>query len=232
MDRKLLVVAWGIVLAWGIAPLGAQEGALTAMYGKGVHLYFSGQVFQADASFTAAIEGGSVDPRVYFFRGLNYLRLHREPEAMADFARGAALEAAAPGPPFDVSRALTRIQGGPRLLIERIRQKARLEAAVAAQAQQRDRYDELRPTEPDVLLAPPATAPEPVQPPAAGTAPVIDPFAEPATMPPAAPPAPAESPPVEAPPSAPMQGKAPAPASDPFAPPDPNKIADPPVERP
>lgn len=170
MDRKLLVTTWGVVLAFAAAPLAAQEGALTAMYGKGAHLYFSGQVFQANDALTAAIEGGSVDPRAYFFRGLNYLRLNREPEAMADFARGAALEAAAPGPPFDVSRALTRIQGGARMAIERARQKARLDAAVAAQAQQRQRYEEMR-AEPGTLLRPPAVAPAPSQPPAEGAAP-------------------------------------------------------------
>jgi hypothetical protein len=248
MDRKLLLMAWAVVLTGAISPLAAQEGPLTAMYGKGVHLYFSGQVFQSDAALTAAIEGGSADPRAYFFRGLNYLRMNREPEAMADFTRGAQLEAANPGPPFDVSRALVRIQGGARMAIERARQKARLEAAAAAQAEQRDRYEELRATDPRNMLTPPATAPAPGTAPAEGAAPVpmppaSDPFADPAATPPAAAPAaetpaaPAETPPattppaavpqVEAPPPAeapapaPMPATPPAPASDPFAPPAP-----------
>ncbi|MBI3466855.1 MAG: hypothetical protein HY000_27900 [Planctomycetes bacterium] len=236
MDRKLLVVALAIVVCGGTTPLAAQEGPLTAMYGKGVHLYFSGQVFQANDAFTAAIEGGSVDPRVYFFRGLNYLRMYRGPEAMADFARGAALEAASPGPPFDVSRALTRIQGGPRMAIERARQKARLDAAIAAQAEQRRRYEEMQAT-PATAVPPASTeAPAAAQPPAGTPPPVqVDPFAEPAATPPAATPpaaAPVEAPATESPAAKPAPTAPAAPNVDPFAPPAPDKIADPPAERP
>jgi hypothetical protein len=233
MDRKLLILALGLTIGVANRPLAAQEGPLTAMYGKGVHFYFSGQVFAANDAFTAAIDGGSVDPRVYFFRGLNNLRMYRQHEAMADFARGAALEAAAPGPPFDVSRALVRIQGGARLAIERARQKARLEAAIAAQAEQRRRYEEMQSA--PALTAPPAPADVPAAaPPAAATPPAaVDPFAEPAApaaTPPATPPAEA-APPAEAPAAAPMPAAPAAPNPDPFAPPAPGTVT-PQVEKP
>ena len=49
-------------------------------------------IVQAYEQLTAAIKGGSNDPRVFYFRGLTYLHLGRGQEATQDFQKGSALE--------------------------------------------------------------------------------------------------------------------------------------------
>ena len=54
----LCVAAIGFV-AQGVS---AQEGALSRLYGQGVHAYFGGNLAGAEKLFTQAIDGGSQDP--------------------------------------------------------------------------------------------------------------------------------------------------------------------------
>ena len=63
--------------------------------------------------------------RVYYFRGLSALRLGNQNNAADDFEKGASLEAER-GDSRTVSRALERIQGPIRMLLEESRTKARL----------------------------------------------------------------------------------------------------------
>ena len=98
-----------------------------AVYGAGVHSFFAGQLGRSYDDLTNAIEAGSRDPRVYYFRGLAALRMGRTDEAEADFTKGAELEA---DPErlmaVDVARSLERVQGPDRLQLERHRTRARL----------------------------------------------------------------------------------------------------------
>lgn len=127
MQRFRWILTLAGLLATG--PLLAQEMALSDMYGRGVHAYFSGQPQIAYERLTAAIKAGSHDPRAYYFRGLAYQWLGRPQEALADFRAGAALEHQDAGGVFGVDRSLERVQGPSRLMIERERAIARVGAA-------------------------------------------------------------------------------------------------------
>lgn len=227
MLRKLF---WVLVVgtALGAASLMAQDAILNQLYGQGVHKFFAGDYTSAFEDFNTAIQNGSDDPRCYYFRGLTYLNLGREDEARADFEKAAQLETGSPGKFFNVSRALERIQGRPRLLIEEYRTKARLSAMVEMEKQRRARYEQLRREEARVLdrapppvgipeATPPASVPQPAAP---AETPATPPAAQPAPAEPAPaqPPAPADEPAPTAPaePAAP-QPAAPAAEENPFA---------------
>ncbi len=56
------------------ATLRAQDGVLDEFYGTGVHNFYERDYFQAMHNLSTAIDGGSRDPRVYYYRGLSKLR--------------------------------------------------------------------------------------------------------------------------------------------------------------
>lgn len=106
----------------------ADEPAVAAMYGSGVHAYYAGGYQQSFDSLSRVIRIGTADPRAYYFRGLAALRMGRRDEAVADFTKGAELEADG-WSMRTVSRSLERVQGTDRLLLERSRSGARLAVA-------------------------------------------------------------------------------------------------------
>lgn len=106
----------------------ADEPAVAAMYGSGVHAYYAGGYQQSFDSLSRVIRIGTADPRAYYFRGLAALRMSRRDEAVADFTKGAELEAEG-WSMRTVSRSLERVQGPDRLLLERSRSGARLALA-------------------------------------------------------------------------------------------------------
>ena len=94
----------------------------TALYGRGVHAYFAGSMNDAANHFNSAISLGTRDPRVYYFRGLTYLREGRQYEAEADFDQAAQLEYQGITT-ANVGRALERVQGHQRLQLEKVRRQ-------------------------------------------------------------------------------------------------------------
>lgn len=165
------VVAWGWIVAVGAtlmssSPASAQIDVLNELYGSGVHAYNSGQYRDAYDDFTMAVRSGSKDPRVYYYRGLAYLRLGRPQEAQGDFQKAASLEMADTDHFYQVSKALERVQGSARSQIERYRSKARLAAFQTRERQRFERYQRIRKNEPNVLMTPdeaaemPTPAPE------------------------------------------------------------------------
>ena len=103
----------------------ASDPSVRAVYGDGVHSFYAGNFQQSYDYLSQVIDIGTDDPRVYYFRGLSALRLGSQTEADEDFRKGAAFEAER-GNTRTVSRALERIQGPDRLLLEQSRSKARL----------------------------------------------------------------------------------------------------------
>lgn len=153
------VVAWGWIIAVGATliasrPVSAQIDVLNELYGSGVHAYNSGQYRDAYDDLTMAIRSGSKDPRVYYYRGLSYLRLGRPQEAQGDFQKAASLEMADTDHFYQVSKALERVQGSARSQIERYRSKARLTAYQTRERQRFERYQRIRKNEPNVLMTP------------------------------------------------------------------------------
>jgi hypothetical protein len=196
-----MAVAGGCLLSL-VTSASAQEGALGDVYGRGVHFYFQGNYVAAFENLTAAISGGSHDPRAYYFRGLSAMHLGRTPDAQGDFQSGAQLEMKQSDRFHDVSKSLERVQGWQRRLIENYRLSARVAASRDQENRRMQRYEQIR------RAAPPPAAAQPTSP--AGEAPATteptlpaaeSPFAAPATESPAAPATP--------------------PATDPFAPPAP-----------
>ena len=111
--RRALVC---LVLVAMAAPASAQDAGVAAeFYGRGVHDYFARRFVDAHENLTTAInaEKEAKDPRMFYFRGLTYLRLGRDDEAQQDFEKAAALESTAVG---DLSRdqPIARTHPGPR----------------------------------------------------------------------------------------------------------------------
>jgi tetratricopeptide (TPR) repeat protein len=151
----------------------AQEAVLAEFYGTGVHHYFARRYDQAASDLDAAINGGSKDPRAYYFRALAELRRGDQARATADLQKGAALESADVNQFYPVGRSLERVQGTYRMTIERYRAVARAEAHERQQRREAIRYEQRRRAESEVLrkggVRPPVAAPAPpaAQPPAA-----------------------------------------------------------------
>ncbi len=230
MVWRLTLLVGGITLL--LTPSGdAQEALYGQLYGLGVHSYYSQDYSGAYEHLTDAIKSGSHDPRAYYFRGLSYLRLGREEEARTDFDKGAELEADPQTSSFNVPRALERIQGADRLVLEEYRRKARAIALNREIQQREQRYGEIRAEQTRALQAQTEKAPQapvgvsapaegsnedPFGVGAAGVAPAAP--AAPVEKPPATPPAPAEKPAPAAPAEKPAPAaEKPAPAADPFA---------------
>jgi len=124
MLRKGTFVLLGLLVI-GAGSSRADEAMLDQLYGDGVHAFFSGDFAGAYTQLSTAIRDGSQDPRVYYFRGLAEMRLGREPDAVADLQKGAALEATDVNGRFFVGRSLERIQGSPRMVLEQYREQGR-----------------------------------------------------------------------------------------------------------
>jgi tetratricopeptide (TPR) repeat protein len=165
-------IAWKWTLAFGLAfavtaPAFGQIEVLNELYGSGVHAYNAGSFREAYDDLSLAIRNGSRDPRVFYYRGLTYLRLGRPQEAQRDFKQGASLEMADSDRFYPVSKSLERIQGQPRVQIERYRSSARLVAYQTRERRRYERYERIRKNEPNVLMAPDEATeiPSPAQPP-------------------------------------------------------------------
>ncbi len=150
----------------------ADEPVTRQLYGSGVHAYFAKDYKEAYDLLTTAIGNKSQDPRVYYFRGLAQFQLGRPDEAKADFKTGADLEATASDDLFNIDRALERVQGKARLLIQDARQEARAAAVKRRLTEEERRYNRIRDNEPNILegVAPPAKAPAKAEPPKANPA--------------------------------------------------------------
>ena len=175
MCRKIARSVCGVVLAFVLTAgdrLPAQDAVLSEFYGSGVHQYFAGNYAQASSDLTASIEGGSKDPRAYYFRGLAALRLGWQQNAAADFRAGAALESADTNQFYPVGKSLERVQGSARMSLERYRAVARAEAHQRQERRNAIRYEQRKRAEAQVLRAPGPT------PPAARPAPSTDEPAE------------------------------------------------------
>lgn len=130
MNRQFPLLLILVVLPW-TAPgtLRAQSDVIDKLYGQGVHAFHAGLFDESLGVLNEAIELGTRDPRVYFYRGVTQNALGNVDAAIEDFSSGARFEFASIGRFYSVSRALERIQGGVRMQIEEARHSARLAAS-------------------------------------------------------------------------------------------------------
>jgi hypothetical protein len=128
------VLALGLALLAPEALLGQQPSELNRLYGQGVNAYFAGRSSEAESNLSQAMALESEDPRIYYFRALSLMRLGRVDEARGDMMVGASKEAQHPQR-FAVGKALERVQGGHRLILERYRREARSQQVALKPAQ-------------------------------------------------------------------------------------------------
>ncbi len=147
----LLAVLFVGGLSWNTLARAASPPELAATYGRGVHAFFAHQSKSAEQHFSQVIQSGSTDPRVYYFRAMTRLRSGRQHEAEEDMRIGAAYEARNPGVRHAIGKALERVQGPHRRLLEQVRRQARLDRMQQRQQQTRQRYEQLRQRESEVL---------------------------------------------------------------------------------
>ncbi len=143
MMRSIVVLVAGGLLSLCVLPAQAQDAILEQTYGNGVHAYFAGDYLKAHQCLTSAIDGGSRDPRCYYFRGLAYLNLGRPQDAESDFQQGAKLETGDLNRIYNVAKSLERVQGPARLDLEQYRAAARMAALEQAERLRKQRYEEL-----------------------------------------------------------------------------------------
>ena len=151
MLRRLTLLAVGCFCFLATYPVQANTVLVDQLYGRGIHAFFSGDMVLAHELLTASIDGQPKDPRPYYFRGLVYLKLGRADEARMDFKKGSQLEMADYNAFFNVSKALERVQGTPRLTIEQYRSKARVAAVKRDKEVRRARFEKMRLEEKRVL---------------------------------------------------------------------------------
>ncbi len=139
----------------------ADEPVTKQLYGGGVHAYFAKEYKEAHELLSTAVAGKTEDPRVYYFRGLAQWQLGQPDEAKADFTTGADLEATAADDLYSIDKALERIQGKARLLIETARVTARSKEAARRLTENEKRFNRIKANEPNILegVKPPAKAP-------------------------------------------------------------------------
>ncbi|MFV2066339.1 MAG: hypothetical protein ACC645_05115 [Pirellulales bacterium] len=150
MTARNAILSIAIAVTAGLAHAADYE-ILQQSYGRGVHAYFAGNNAVAGQELSRAIDGGSRDPRAYYFRGLTYLNMGRRDEAHADMAHGGRLETLDVDGVYPVSRSLERVQGASRQLLERYRRQATMAAFQREQKRQLRRYETIRRREPQVL---------------------------------------------------------------------------------
>lgn len=108
------------LLAVGLMAASVQANELN----DSIQLYFDGNFKAAHDQFTKLIDANKKDARAYYFRGLASMRLGDLAAADRDFATGAQLELGSKG--SSVGQALQRVQGAPRLRLEKHRRMAKL----------------------------------------------------------------------------------------------------------
>jgi tetratricopeptide (TPR) repeat protein len=150
MFRIFVLLVGGLASLWA-ASTQAQQVVLEQLYGKGVQEYYSSDYVKAYEWLTTAIGAGSRDPRAFYFRGLAYLKLGRTPDAEVDFRKGAELESKDLNKYYNVGRAIERIQGQDRQLLESYRVQARMAAFAESEKIRKARYEALKREEARVL---------------------------------------------------------------------------------
>ena len=125
MTNRGFVLLLIVLLAGSGVAFGQSVPSAEQLYSSGVQAFFAQRYAEAIGFFNK-IEGlGTQDTRAFFFRGLSYSRLGHTTEATADFETAARMELTVAGRSYSVPRALERIQGRERTVIEQYRRAAK-----------------------------------------------------------------------------------------------------------
>ncbi len=198
LKKCVLTMMGGLLAVTGLSASSvlAQQAVMDEFYGNGVHSFYDRDFFQAMNHLSVAIDGGSKDPRAYYYRGLARLKTGNTAGAKQDMQRGADLETADVDQFYPVAKSLERVQGTERRELERYRSLARAHARDRQMRRDAVRYEERRRAEAQVLRAVPVGPPPAALQVAPATAvePVTPVAPSPAASAPAAPPLPTNEP--------------------------------------
>lgn len=114
-----------------------KSRALHKLYAAGRAAFLSGKSQYAVGQFDQAIDNGTGDPRVFYFRGLAKQDLGLSEEAVADFQQAIELELN-PGNRINVDLALEAVQGELRKALENHRHEAIIAARMAGDKERRE----------------------------------------------------------------------------------------------
>ena len=104
----------------------AQSGPSSEqLYSAGVQAFHAQRYADAVGFFDRIERLGAQDPRAFFFRGLSHSRSGNVAAATADYETAAAMELTVAGRTYSVPKALERIQGRERMVIEQYRRAAK-----------------------------------------------------------------------------------------------------------
>ncbi|QGJ69868.1 Hypothetical protein PBC10988_15550 [Planctomycetales bacterium 10988] len=115
-------------LAVFVSPSDAQLLDPQTIYGKGIHAFHQNDLGEAISLIDEAIDMGTLDPRPFYYRGVIYWMQGDEDLARENFEEAAELEAANAGIIYAVDRSLERVQGMPRVELEKFRAEAKVRA--------------------------------------------------------------------------------------------------------
>lgn len=123
---------WNGALGCGLA-VGLLTGGATAAFGQSaekvfgtnIHRFYDGQFEQLIAEVSEVVNDDLQDPRILYLRGLALLRTGKDQAAADDLRKGAELEALQYGSRnYNIPRALQRVQGNDRAMLEAARSDA------------------------------------------------------------------------------------------------------------
>lgn len=119
------------------AVVSTTANAQSGTYNQALNAYFANDHETADALLTIAIGDGSLDSRLYFYRGLARFASGEKDAAGKDFTYAAELEASGQSRGGSVDRALEKVQGAARRVLETHRREAKQATAIKAGFQKR-----------------------------------------------------------------------------------------------
>jgi hypothetical protein len=95
------------------------------VFGAGIHRFYDGHYQELVDHLSPIVNEDLEDPRIYYLRGLSFMKLGRGAEAADDLRLGSELEAIQYGKRnYNIGRAFQRIQGNDRASIETARAEA------------------------------------------------------------------------------------------------------------
>jgi len=150
ISPQLLASTLFVFVSVLVGSANAQDRQLVDLYGQGVHAYYRSDFDAAQKFLELAVEEGSKDPRAYYFLGLSNMVLGNTEEAEVNFTSGAELELDGTQS-YNIGKALERVQGPERLMLEQFRSDVRTAIYLRRKAWEKKRYDDLKTAEAEVL---------------------------------------------------------------------------------
>lgn len=117
--------ALGMLAADASSPASVLGQTTDHVFGTNIHRYYEGDYSQLIADVSEIVNDDLEDPRIYYLRGLAFLKTGQEPAAAEDLRKGAELEAIQFGKRnYNIARTMQRIQGNDRAMLEAARSDA------------------------------------------------------------------------------------------------------------